>query len=322
MDSFIINVLLIFVGSLLLIRAATMVVQSISVLGAYVKLSEFTISFVLMGFVTSVPELLVAASAAMSNNGTLALGTAIGSNITDLTLIIAIPTLLANGLHVRSIIARNDILYMSAIAMAPIILLLDSEISRSDGILLIALYGVYLIRLGSQRSHFSSDVEKVGHKKAFRSLLSFIMAVLILFASSQFIVYGSTNIATLLAIPVVIVGLIIVSAGTSLPELAHGLRAVKLNHDRQILGDVLGSVVANSTIVLAIAALISPIHIMNMDTILTSVGFLIITIILFIFGVYSNKKLENKEALVLLVIYIVFIVTELSIELIHKAFPY
>ncbi len=319
MIDLIINLGLLVIGAIILIKSATLLVSAISLISSYLKLSEFTTAFIIMGIITSIPELAVGITSGLEHNPTLALGTALGSNVTDLTLVIAIPIILAGGIHVRSLITRKDALLMSLYAFIPFAMLFDGAISRLDGIVLIIFYGLYIVRLVSQRTYFSKRANHVKKTTAFKQILVFSLAIIALFVSSQLIVTASAGIALGLNIPIILVGLVIVSTGTSLPELAHGLKAVSTHHNRQILGDVMGSVVANSSLVIGVTAIFSPIPAINFDEVVITTLILALVIILFIFGVYNDRHLTIKEAFVLLSIYILFLFAEFGIEFIHLA---
>ncbi len=314
-----INIGLLAIGAVILVKSATLLVTAISSISRYLKLSEFTTAFIIMGVITSIPELAVGISSGLEGNPTLALGTALGSNITDLTLVIAIPIILAGGIRVRSLITRKDALLMSVYAFIPFAMLFDGSISRLDGVVLIIFYGLYIVRLASQRTYFSKHENHIKKHEAIKQLIIFVLAVIALFASSELVVNASAGIAIDLNIPIILVGLVVVSTGTSLPELAHGLKAVSTHHNRQILGDVMGSVVANSSLVIGVTAIISPIPALNFDEVVITILILALVIMMFIFGVYNDKHLTIKEALILLSIYIFFLLSEFAVEFIHLA---
>lgn len=319
MPSLVFNLLLLIGSSIILVRSATVLVKAITRISAYYKISEFTVSFLVIAMVTSIPEIAVGINAALDGNSVLALGTALGSNLVDLTLVIAIPTLVAGGIRVNSIIARRDTLFMAVFALVPLLMLANNTISRIDAVILLVFYGLYVYRLISQRTHFTGFADHTTHRMFIQSVTTFVVAVLFLFGASRILVYAASNISLVLDIPILLVGLVLVSAGTSLPELAYELKAVSLKHNDQALGNVLGSVVANSTLVLAITALIQPIQIENWDAILSTVVYLIVVLILFTVGVYVDKEIKVREALVLLLIYFIFLLTEFGLEIIHKA---
>lgn len=319
MGSLIVNFLILALGAYLLVRSATLLVNSITIISRYFKLSEFTTAFILMGIITSIPEIAVSISSAIAGKPELAFGTAIGSNLTDLTLIVSLSVLLAGGITVRSIIAREDVLHMALYAGLPIIMILDGEISRVDGVILLIFYLLYLYRLISQQTHFVDHTNHVDRPTAKKQAVTFALATLTLFASSQLIVYSSSQIADTISIPLVLVGLVVVSIGTSLPELTYELRSVSLHHNQQVIGDILGSVVANSTVVIALAAIITPIEIHHLSEVLLSIILLVFVVFLFIIDIFNDQKLNIKEALVLLGIYLFFLISEFGLEIIHKA---
>jgi cation:H+ antiporter len=208
---------------------------------------------------------------------------------------------------------------MTGYAIVPLLLLLDKTLSRTDGFVLLLLYGLYLYRLITQKSYFPSTKQFRNTKTLVKDMAMFLLGILLIFGASQVIVKSSIIVAESLNIPVILIGLVLVSAGTTLPELAHGLQAVKLNKENQVLGDILGSIVANSTIVLGIAAIITPIEIESLTTVAISAAFLLVVLLLFLVGVYTNKKLNTREALILLSVYILFLLSELGLELIYQA---
>jgi len=130
--------LLIFLGlCALLILSGYLLVKTLSKIAVFLKLSEFIIAFIIMAFATSIPELFVGISSAISKNPALSLGNVIGSNIVDLTFIIGIAVVLARGITINKEV-RKDSLYMFLIALIPIILMLiGNGLSRIDGVILV-----------------------------------------------------------------------------------------------------------------------------------------------------------------------------------------
>jgi len=197
-------------------------------------------------------------------------------------------------------------------------MLIDRNISRIDAFILIILYGLYLFQLLQQRTRFDGFANHVSRKIAFKQSIVITVGTAFLLGSAWLLVHSATNLATIFHIPVSLVGIILIAVGTSLPELAFGLKAVTLKHEAEVLGNVLGSVVANSTLVLAITALISPIQVQDFSVILTIMSFLIVVLVLFLVGVYTDKKLDTKEALVLLLVYFLFLISEFGVEVANR----
>lgn len=313
---------LITLASVVLAKSAAVLVHSITSISGYLKLSEFTTSFILVALVTSLPEVAVGISASLAGKPTLSLGNVLGSNLANLTLIVAIPVLMMGTLPVRSILARRDATYMAIIALVPIALLLDGRLGRAEALILLIFYGLYLFRLLQQQVKFSSLVKHTPRAEALKQAGYFILATLFLLGSAQLLVYSATQIALYLKIHLTLVGIVLVAVGTSLPELAFGLKAVKLKHEGEVLGNVLGSVVTNSTIVLALTALISPITLAQPTSVSVSALFLLGVLTLFLIGVYNDKKLDVREALVLLFTYLLFLIFEFGVEIFNLAQKY
>lgn len=294
----IINLTLLTIASIILAKTAATLVHAIAAIGGYLKLSEFTVAFILMAMVTSLPEIMIGISSALTGNPSLALGTALGSNFANLTLVIGIPTLVAGGVTVRSILARRDAIYMAIIAIVPMVMLLDGKLARIEGVLLLFFYLLYLLRLFQQRTQFSGFRNHVKRETAIKQGFVFLVGAIFLLGSAELLVYASQNIAAVIDLPISLIGIVLVAVGTSLPELAFELKAVSLKHEGEFLGDVLGSVVANSTLVLAITAMIHPITVEDFSVIGTTMVFLLVVLGLFLAGVYTDKKLSIREALV------------------------
>lgn len=310
------NLSLLILSSIILAKSASLLVSALSALSRKLGLSEFSVSFVIMSIVTTLPELIVGVSSAWAGIPTLSLGNVLGSNIADLTLIISIPIILSGGIMVRSLVGRRDALYMTFFALTPLVLLWDKELGRGDAVILLILYGIYIVNLLTTRKtdNFSNSNQE-SSQETLKWATFLITGVALLLISGQVIVFTSKNLAGFLNIPVSLVGLLLVAVGTSLPELAFGLKAVKLHHQGLILGNILGSVVANSTLILATTSLLNPIVIQDFSLIFSSSLFLVLTLLFFLYGVYTDKKLDVTEGIALLFLYIFFLIAELGLEL-------
>lgn len=305
------NLLLFLASCFVLIKSAQVLVHSLGKIADFFKISEFSAGFALMAVATSLPELFVCVIAAFQNVPSLALGNIFGSNIADLTLVIGIVVLVSGGFWLKKEIAERDAVYMLFFAAAPIFLLLDGSLSRGDAVVLLLFYGMYLsmiLRRKATRDHTA----KVTREELWRSLFYFAVAIIFLLASSQGIVFSARGLATSFRIPLSLIGLFAVALGTSLPELAFELKAVK-NHGGMVIGDLMGSVVTNSTLVLALTSLVRPISVKNLSVYLSSVVFLGVILILFSIFVRTDRELDTGEGLVLLFLYIIFLIIEFGI---------
>lgn len=282
--------------------------------------SSFLTAFVLMAFATSLPELFVGLSSAFHKIPQLSFGNVIGANILNLTLGIAVVVLVAGGLKVKKGIARRDALFTSFIAFLPILLMLDGQVSRVDGIVLLLALAFYLKRLFGQKQRLVK-VFNDKFKKDWTQLKLFLKDVAIFFAgmsllllSAEGVVRSAKFFAGAINLPLVVTGIIFVSLGTVLPELTFGIKAIAMGHREMALGNFMGTVVVNSTLILGVVSLISPLKIPNFSPYFVGILFTVIVALIFAAFIRTDLKITKKEALILLGIYALFLVFQLLIK--------
>ncbi|MDQ7012008.1 MAG: calcium/sodium antiporter, partial [Mariprofundaceae bacterium] len=222
------------------------------------------IGLTIVGFGTSAPEMLVSAVASWQENPGLAIGNAIGSNITNIALILGATSLIA-PLSVHSSALRREFPVLLLIMFVALGLMLDGELGRMDGALLGIGLGamlIWLVRLGmrDRRDPMQSefDAEIPSHMPMLHALLWLVLGFAVLVAGSRLLVWGAVNVAQAFGISDLVIGLTIVALGTSLPELAVSvMSALKKEHDIA-MGNVIGSNMFNLLGVLAMPGLIAP----------------------------------------------------------------
>jgi len=306
--------------SILLIKSTDILTESLQNLSEITKVGKFAITSILLAFATSVPELVVGVTAALERRSDLALGAVLGSNIADISLVIGGAAVLGGSFSVAGNFLKMDIFSVFLAGVMPLMLLLDKQLSRVDGIILLFVYGVYNFSLLSKRV----DRSKVGSGKLLRKMLTigsrrrmnrwlawlFVGAAMLMF-SADMIVKSGVGIATYFGVPVFLIGLFLVAIGTSLPELSFQVGALKKKQVGMALGDLFGSVVANSTLVLGVVSLINPIKLeTGLGAYLMAAAAFGVMFLLFWAFVKSKKKLERWEGVVLILIYFGFMLME------------
>ncbi len=295
--------------SILLVKSATWMIRSTSRLAKHFQISEYTVSFLIVAFATSLPELVVGIVSAIDKNPSLSYGNVLGSNIADLTIVLAIPILVGGAISTRDILKNKDIVFGLFFGLLPILLIIDGTLSQVDGLILVASYIFYLFTVFKRSVSIEAFVQQFQQANVIKELLIFIFSVVLMLLSADLLVKIAEGLSLEAKIPLFFVGLTVTALGTSLPELVFGLKAIKTNHKGEVLGTVVGSVIANSTLVLGATSIISPIH-RDGNLGITSVFFLIFTLISFLVLSIINKKLSRIEAVFLLCIYIAFVVVE------------
>ncbi|HXK52673.1 sodium:calcium antiporter [Candidatus Nomurabacteria bacterium] len=302
-------------ASVMLIKSVSWFTESSAKIAHHLKISEYTISFFLIAIGTSLPEAFVAIRSGLAQDSILSFGTSMGSNIALVTLVIALPVLLTGSISTRYIIASRDMYIASFLALLPFILSLDGVIGRYDAITLFAGYLLYSIAILKRARGVESLIDKIEEINLLKEAFLFIFSLALLLAASNIIVISAINISETLNISLGFVGLTITALGTSLPEISFTIAAVKKGQTEEIMGDIIGSVVANSTLVLGLAAIFYPIKIdgINMGAITTF--FVVLSFLMFMRLARTQQKVTKKEAIVLLGIYTTFIFSELIIRL-------
>lgn len=259
------NVTAVLAGFLLLVWGADRFVAGAAGAARSLGVSTLIIGLTIVGFGTSAPEMLVSAMAAYAGNPGLSIGNAIGSNITNIALILG-ATAVVVPLMVHSETLRRELPLLMVIMLVTLALLADLELDRVDGIILllalVAFVG-WLIRLAltSQASDplvadFANEIP--ADMPLGRSLLWLIVGLAVLLLSSRMLVWGAVNLATAFGVSDLVIGLTIVAIGTSLPELAASLVAARKGEHDIAIGNVLGSNIFNLLAVMGLPGVIRP----------------------------------------------------------------
>ena len=307
-----INLVIFIFASFFLVKSAQFAVKSLGKLACFFGYSEFTIGFILMATATSVPELFVGISSALQKAPTLSLGNIIGSNIINLTLVAGFVAFSLKGIEFQGKIQREEVFYMLFIGLMPLLMLADGLLSRLEGGVLLLIYLIYMINIISKRKVFRKQMKNKYKKvEISKSFLIFFFSFLGLIISANLLASSAIFLATRFSIPLVLVGILAVSLSTSLPELAFEYHAVKTSHQGMALGDLLGSVISNSTLVLGITAILYPISVLERKIFFRNALFL--SFVLFIFTIFSlrGKGLSRKEGAFILGLYIAFVILNL-----------
>lgn len=312
-------ILIFIISCLILVRSGTRIVHALTRIAQFLEWGEFIVASFLMAFVTSLPELFVGISSALHQRPQLSFGNIIGSNIIVLTLVMGVGALMAKRLKFEGKILQRSSFYAPFIASLPLLLILDKKLSRIDGVILILTSILYFYWLLHQKERFTKALFKKlknrGHFRSFLKDLGILLGgIFLLLGSAEGIVWSASNLAREFNLSLVIIGLLLVALGTSLPEITFGIKSIAMGHKEMIIGDAMGSVVVNSTLILGLTVLICPFNIPNFSPYLSGILFTIITALLFAIFAKTDREITKKEAMVLIFIYIFFIITELLIK--------
>jgi len=304
------EVLIFIIGCIALVKSAEYAVKSVTHLARYLRLTEFVTSFILVAFVSSLPEGFISIIAALEGDPGIGVGTLLGGNIADLTLILGLVALAGHPVRIHSSIIKKD-LYFAGLMLLPIILGLNGVISRIDGIILLSAGAIFMFVLLREMEYFHKPFEMKDHW--LKHLTIFAVSLLVMLVSANYIVNSTHSIALGLSIPSILIGLVLVALGTTLPEFTFSLQSVRNGHADLAIGDLLGTVVVDATIIMGIIALISPIAV-NVF-ILSIIGiFTLFAVVFALLFMRTDNIISKNEALALVLFYIAFVVVQVLLR--------
>lgn len=287
----------------------------------YLHWREFIIAFFVMAFAASLPNLFIDVNAALHGFPQLAFGDVVGGNLVDLTLVLAIAVLFGSKvLPAESEMVQKSAVFTSLIAVLPIVLIWDSKLDRTDGLILLAAFFLYAWWLFSKEDRFKK-VYRGRPKSTSKSYFTFLLDVtkivvflVLLLVTSFFVINSAQFFSVKLGISLSLVGILIVGLGNSFPEAYFSIISARKGENWLILGDLMGSVIVCATLVLGIVALITPFEIKDMSPFLITRIFTVIASLLFLVFIRTGRKFTKKEGLLFLCIYILFLMVEIFIS--------
>ncbi|PLY14257.1 MAG: calcium/sodium antiporter [Sedimenticola sp.] len=305
--------LALIVGLALLVWSANRFVEGSAAAARHFGMSPLLIGMVIVGFGTSAPEMMVSAIAASQGNPEIALGNAYGSNITNIALILGL-TALISPIAVQSQVLRKELPILAVITGLAAWQLWDGVITRMDALVLLVVFsGVmgWTIWQGTKKKSdtLGMEMEQELEHQAMplrQAMTWLIIGLLLLIISSRILIWGAVEIAHGFGVSDLIIGLTIIAVGTSLPELASSIIAIRKKEHDIALGNVLGSNLFNTLAVVGIAGIIQPMsvgpEVFSRDILVMSA----LTLSLFVFG-YGFKgfgRINRFEGATLLACYI------------------
>jgi len=278
-----------------LIWGADLLIDESEKIALRFNISEFVIGATLIALGTSLPEMAASIAASLQGKSQLAISNVIGSNILNITLVLATVFLLAKTINPARDFFAKDSTWALMPVMAFILMIFDGVISRFDALLLLFMMGAYLLfLLQDSKDHpleeEENDVSDFSWGKTIPLLFAGLLLVIV---GAHFSVESASAIAKSFGISEWIIGIVMVSFGTSLPELAVSISAALKGKVDMAIGNIIGSNMANTSMVLGAAALVHP---LNIDTTasLFDVTTMVIATLLLVF--ITANKLYNKSA--------------------------
>jgi len=316
-------ILTIIIFSFVLIKAADMIIVATRRLSRETHTNTFVLSAVILALGTSFPELFVGLTAALEGAPNVSLGDITGSNIANIALVGGLASFAVGKVAVRGDYLKREVFIAFIAASLPLIFLLDGSLSRVDGLILVVVYLAYassffkerFIQIGKEQQEesfiyrFFRQFNHLAARKK-REMGRLFTGIALMLFSADVIVKCAMFLASLAHVPEFVVGVVIIAIGTSLPELAFSFRSLEDHEPQMFFGNLLGSTISNSTLIIGIVSIISPIHLIAPSKFFLAAAVFLIVFISFWIFIRTKHRFDRWEAFILLMMYLIFVVVE------------
>ncbi len=306
--------LIIFIASFFVLWFGSgLIIKNVSKFSHLLKISSFSISFFLLGFLTSIPELTVGINSIIDKKPEIFVGNLIGGIVVIFSLIIPLLAIINGKIKLVYDLENKNLILVLLYLFLPLAFISDQKINLIEGVFLIIYYLIIFYLLERKQTLLEKiTTELTNHQKLFiKDILKIIFGIGLVVFSSHFIVEKTLYFSSLLKISPFFVALIIISLGTNLPELFLVIRSVKERKETIAFGDYLGSSTAN-IFLLGVLTVVNNKLILLPDHFYQYSIFIAFSLILFYFFIKSENRLSAKEAIILLFIYLIYLLFEIK----------
>ncbi len=303
-----ISFLLIWVGSGLIVSGATKFSHKL-------RLSPFAFSFVFLGILTSIPEFSVGLQSVADNTPQIFVGNLLGGILVLFLVIIPLLAVFGRGVNLKHEMDNMTLVITLVTILAPSAFILDGKITIFEGIVLIIFYFIILFLVQRKNGIFDEDNSRLLNIKAYsyKDILKIIIGIGIVFFASNLLVEKTIYFANIFSTPSFYISLFIVALGTDLPELSLAVRSVISGNKEIAMGDYIGAASA-STLLFGLFTLLNNGQVLATGNFMITFVFTLIALTIFYFFFRTKNYISKNQGLFLLGIYVLFIITELSVR--------
>lgn len=276
---------------------------------------EFALAFLVIASTASLPNFFVGITSALNQVPELSFGDVVGGNLIALTIAAPLALFFSSKKEIfaTSRTVQWSLVFMVGAALLPSVLVINGELGRLDGLILIGLFFVYIGWLFYKRERFMLRRKDrpatftVDPKLSAQDIYRMVFGLILIVVASQGIVRAATFFAETFGMSLLLIGVLIVGVGNALPQIYFASSASYKGDNWILLGSVMGSVVIPATLVLGMVALIQPITVDNLDIAMVGRIFLAVAAVMFFWTMKTGQKMVIQEAFLLLSIYVIFL---------------
>lgn len=290
-------------------------IGAIERLSRILRISSFTISFLVLGFFTSVSEMSVGINAVLEKDPEIYVGNLIGASIVIFMLIIPLLAITGNKINISTEFQGFNLPASLVVVALPVILAMDGKIDKVDSLISLALFGFLVICIQARRGLLNniSNIASGDGLKIGKEFLRIIFGLATIFIASRFIVEQTMYFSGLLNVSPFLISLLLIAVGTNIPELSFVIRSAFMRSNQVAFGDYVGSAAVN-TFLLGGLTLFNKNAVILTNSYVVSLLFLILGLVMFYYFARSKNSISRFEGFILLTIYFIFMATEIYIH--------
>ncbi|MCX6817527.1 MAG: sodium:calcium antiporter [Candidatus Aenigmarchaeota archaeon] len=310
----IIAVIIFIIALAALIFASKWVIDAAIAISEYTGISQLAIGFILIAFSVSMPDFIVSVTATAIQKAPMAIGDVLGSSIANICLVLGVVTLMRK-VRVERLHTIESAELLLLISIVPAVILSKGVVGPIEGMILLIVFCLYCFFIFKDK--FSLNIrEGVTKREWRRSIMLFLFGMIIVVASSQYVVGSAAEIAAFFGVSEAVIGLTLISFGTTLPELALDFTAIRKGQCALAIGDILGSTVVNLTLILGTVLVMSPIGGMALMSYTIPLAFIIIANTFLFYSMVKHEGIGHKQGIVFILLYVIFIITMLTTRIV------
>lgn len=311
MAPLIVNIIYALLSLVLIMFSASYIISAVSDYAKKLGISNYIIGFLVVSVGTSIPELSTAFVAAFKGAGNMVLGDVLGANIIDVTLVLGVTAIIGKKLFIHGgNLLDKTLISVLLVSALPLALGFDGRLSRIDGIILIGAFFIYVINMLIKEGHMGHVKKDVKWGIIWKDMVIITISLITLLISANLLISAARVVGRNMGISDLVLGLVLVAVGTTIPELTVEVQSVLKGVSGIAFGDILGSVVCNSSLVLGLSALLNPITILTENrAIFRDSAMFMVTAVYIALLFIKKKQITWTEGIGLLMVYATFLVT-------------
>ena len=310
---------LLAISLLLIVVISDRIIRYVLVISKALGLSEMAAGFIILSIITSLPELSVSIVASLEGEGGLSVGNVLGSNVANLTIILGLSILIARkAITLKGQSNKELVQFLFLSSIIPLFIVQRGSLGPVLGIVLLILFAYFGITI-SRKTETNNNIQEtpiLPNKKENLPfvVIKFLVGAGLIILLSKFAVDSSIDIADFVGLPTAIIGATIIGLGTSLPELATTIQALKKGLVSMAFGNLLGSCITNITLILGVSSLLSFSDV-NVVAVQSIMFYVLLSSLSVWYIVGATERLNKRSAIFLCLIYVAFILQQVGVSI-------